>query len=52
MIFIPVLCPPLSHRPGHEGWQDQSAHLKHDRLFNVWSRQLKTSLPILEQTIQ
>src|SRR5262249_54772051 len=22
--------PPLSHRPGHEGWQDQSAHLKHD----------------------
>jgi hypothetical protein len=23
--------PPLSHRLGHEGWQDQSAHLKHDR---------------------
>jgi hypothetical protein len=24
--------PPLSHRRGHEGWQDQSAHLKHDPL--------------------
>jgi hypothetical protein len=23
--------PPLSHRPGHEGWHDQSAHLKHDQ---------------------
>src|SRR5262249_56722162 len=21
---------PLSHRPGHEGWQDHSAHLQHD----------------------
>src|SRR5919202_2413697 len=21
---------PLSHRPSHEGWQDQRAHLKHD----------------------
>jgi len=21
---------PLSHRPGHEGWQDQSVNLKHD----------------------
>ncbi len=23
--------PPLSHRPEYEGWQGQSAHLKHDR---------------------
>jgi len=23
--------PPLSHRLGHEGQQDQSAHLQHDR---------------------
>src|SRR5215831_8772387 len=22
--------PPLSHRPGHEGWQDQSVNLQHD----------------------
>ena len=22
--------PPLSHRPGHEGWQDQSVNLKRD----------------------
>ena len=38
--------PPLSHRLGHEGWQDQSVHLKHDPFADAFALALAERLHV------